>query len=269
MKLQSRLVSKIKGHEFNLAVNAAQSDQLTKMVLGNLRKIGGAVRSLRRGNVAAAARSLGTNQRPKPLTSKDVAGRWLEMQYGWLPTLSDTFEAAKAFEQLTQQRTSTHHASLKSRGSYEASLSPNLYRYPGRYTTTVRITAELTENPSAQRSMGLYDPLSVAWEIIPWSFVVDWFIPIGTYLENLAIIPSLTGRFLTSTHWKNVATYSNGGIHSSFITTTGTREFQEFGLIREVSTSLTTQRPSFVAPGLALNSRRILNAVALTRQLFR
>jgi hypothetical protein len=34
-------------------------------------------------------------------------------------------------------------------------------------------------------SAGLVNPLSIAWELLPWSFVVDWFIPVGNTLEAM------------------------------------------------------------------------------------
>lgn len=33
---------------------------------------------------------------------------------------------------------------------------------------------------------GLINPLSVAWELVPFSFVVDWFLPIGTYINSMS-----------------------------------------------------------------------------------
>lgn len=38
------------------------------------------------------------------------------------------------------------------------------------------------------------DPLVTAWELTPYSFVLDWFINIGAWVST--ITPSLTGRFL-------------------------------------------------------------------------
>jgi hypothetical protein len=34
--------------------------------------------------------------------------------------------------------------------------------------------------------LGLNSPVSLAWELIPYSFVVDWFLPIGQALEDLS-----------------------------------------------------------------------------------
>jgi hypothetical protein len=36
--------------------------------------------------------------------------------------------------------------------------------------------------------LGLTRPLSSAWELLPWSFVADWWLSVGTYLD--AIQPS-------------------------------------------------------------------------------
>jgi hypothetical protein len=33
--------------------------------------------------------------------------------------------------------------------------------------------------------LGLTNPLNVAWELVPFSFVVDWFIPIGSFFDGL------------------------------------------------------------------------------------
>jgi hypothetical protein len=39
-------------------------------------------------------------------------------------------------------------------------------------------------------SIGLINPSTVVWELIPFSFVVDWFLPIGNFLHGLS---ALTG----------------------------------------------------------------------------
>lgn len=56
----------------------------------------------------------------------------------------------------------------------------------GRKGAFVRL--DMTPNVqflSALGSLGLTNPLDVAWEVLPFSFVVDWFIPIGNWLNVL------------------------------------------------------------------------------------
>jgi hypothetical protein len=43
------------------------------------------------------------------------------------------------------------------------------------------------ENPALAQaaSLGLTNPATWVWEKIPWSFVVDWLLPIGAYLDSM------------------------------------------------------------------------------------
>jgi hypothetical protein len=35
------------------------------------------------------------------------------------------------------------------------------------------------------KQIGFDNPISLAWEILPYSFVLDWFLPIGDFLDGL------------------------------------------------------------------------------------
>lgn len=192
----NKLLGKIKGHTFNLGVEAGQASQTIGLLSGNLRKLGGAALALRRGDFATAARQLGTRPKTTRLKAKDVSGRWLELQYGWLPLLSSSFEAAKAFEAISAgPRKKIFRAVVK--GDREVNLSSSA-NFSAKTSVLVgrRLQYEMYEELSVVRQLGLEDPLSVAWELTPWSFVIDWFIPFGTYLSNLNQIPKLKGRWL-------------------------------------------------------------------------
>ena len=130
-----------------------------------------------------------------------------------------------------------------------------------------RIYYEMTEQMSAPRSLGLMDPLSVVWELIPYSFVVDWFIPIGTYLENLNTIPSLRGRFMTTTlrRFSGSAVSISPSYKWAVVPTTHT---SQVFLDRKISTSLSVPKPSFNSFEDAMSPKRIWNAIALAVQRF-
>ena len=65
--------------------------------------------------------------------------------------------------------------------------SPDRGRVILQKTTKVICTAGLritNPNTALLTQLGLTNPLLVAWDIIPFSFVVDWFIPVSTYLKR-------------------------------------------------------------------------------------
>lgn len=264
-RLQSKIVEKIKGHQFNLAVNIAQAHQLVNMVESTLLHFGRSIKYLKRGDFSSAARELGVGGKihQSRLNSRDVSGRWLELQYGWLPSLSDAFEAAKAYEAISQGRSARIVAVAGKGAVIDRSASPSNYSSEGYHIISKRCIIELEEEVSLSRSLGLLDPLSVLWEITPYSFVADWFLPIGSYLENLSVIPSLKGRFLM-TLYSRWDTRFTRAINPAYA---GSRRYGHGrDVTRTVLTSLTPQLPQFVNPITALTSRRIASAVSLFHQ---
>jgi hypothetical protein len=194
----SKLLTKIKGHEFNLGVETGQLRQTTGLLTSNLGKLGRAALALRRGDFSTAARQLGSSPRSTRLKSRDVSGRWLELQYGWLPLLSSSYEAMKAYEAITSgPRTHVYRTSAVEERLYNLSTSAN---YSARTKVKVgrKLQYEMYEELTVSRQLGLEDPLSIVWELTPWSFVIDWFLPFGSYLSNLNQIPKLKGRWLTT-----------------------------------------------------------------------
>jgi hypothetical protein len=202
-KALTKLLAKIKSHDLNLGVELGQMNQTVRLLAGNLGKLGRAALALKRGDFSTAARQLGTRPRGTRLKPSDVPGRWLELQYGWLPLLSSSFEAAKAFEEISNgPRKTTFVASGTRKVRYEASLSPTNHSCFVNARVGRRLQYEMYEEMSVPRQLGLYDPLSIAWELTPWSFVVDWFYPIGQYLSNLNQIPYLKGRWIVTDFYK-------------------------------------------------------------------
>lgn len=186
----------------------AQPTKIVDMCVQNLGRLGRSFMALRHGDFVTAARQLGAT-RPRRgrfynnaygvLTPKDLADRWLELQYGWKPLLSDTYEACKAYEARTSRPKSQRFTKQGTKsGTQDVLGAVAKDRIKLSQKRRLSYSYERTEMLSLPRSMGLYDPLSLAWEVLPWSFVVDWFVPIGTYLQNLNQIPFLSGRWLVT-----------------------------------------------------------------------
>lgn len=58
----------------------------------------------------------------------------------------------------------------------------------GGYSQTIKLQADLViTNPNLAMisQFGLANPLAIAWELVPFSFVLDWFVNVGDYLSSL------------------------------------------------------------------------------------
>lgn len=277
LKLQAKLLDRVKGHSFNMAVAAAEGPMLVSMVANNLLKFGRAVNSLKRGDFSGAAKQLGAKPKPSRLNKSDVSGRWLELQYGWLPALSDTYEAAKAFEALSKGPRSSMITVASGRKALQKQTGPGSLGICEWYNVesySRRIQYQLYEEMAASRQLGLMNPLSVVWERIPYSFVVDWFIPIGTYLDNLNQIPKLRGRFLTTVKRKKTGSKVKVGSSSQWSSVVEKVNYvpvddswESVSMTRTLSSSLSPPLPQFRFVG-SLKGKRVWNAIALASQIF-
>lgn len=269
LRLLAKLSEVVRGHSFDLGVNIAEAKESYRTIVGNLAAIGKALVAVKHLRFGDAFRALGVpHDGWKTLRSRDISGRWLELQYGWKPLVSQSYEAAKALEAVTGPRVLKFFASVGTKhGSYDGSQVPGQFKYPLAVSYSKRIHAELYEEVGLNRSLALVNPLQIAWEVVPYSFVVDWFLPIGTYLSVWQIIPSLKGRFLTTERWSQKLTgvVLKPGHQVEYNGTVKTESW--FRIVRTVSSSLAVPAPTFNRVDKALSPGHLKNAVALIHQL--
>jgi len=163
------------------------------MISDNVIALANSYRSLRRGDFRRAARFLKVH--PRNPVSKDIAGRWLELQYGWLPLLSDVYNLCEDKPTISGWKR-VHRVVDRSIPEYVSMETDAIAYTVTRCELHNRCTvgAFLTVKDSAVRrgsEYGLTNPALLAWEAIPFSFVVDWFLPVGSYLEALTALEGL------------------------------------------------------------------------------
>lgn len=261
----NKLAEKVRGHSFDGGINVAEASRSYGLVLGNLRSLGSGLVNLKRGKVSQAFRSLGVPKKDqRRLSARDVSGRWLEMQYGWRPLVDQAFEAAKAMEAMTRERIVRFSATSKRQKTVNNAPNGQIEVW-STVTYSRKLVAELREDLGTGRSLGLTNPASVVWEIVPYSFVIDWFIPVGSYLSALGVIPHLTGRFLTIEKGSWVGTRFKKVVSTSSYVD---RNLRSRALIykRTPSSSLSVPVPTLVPIPRALSPGRIKNAIALFHQ---
>jgi len=192
---------KIAEAKVNLAVAYAEASKTSDLILDTARRIDRAYRAFRKGNLKVVARELN-------ITPKRLHKSWLEYKYGWMPLLMDVKGAAEFFAQQHVVRPPRFKVTAREEFTKNSDFSSNLQGYGGlpgdwHITTlgsynmkaTVKFHCELTNPHLAElQQLGLTNPLLVAWELVPFSFVFDWFIHVGDYLTGLTALNGVTIR---------------------------------------------------------------------------
>jgi hypothetical protein len=172
-----------------------QRVQAEKMIANTVRRLAHAVKALRRGDLGGVARLLGQPSTRKRLTGRTVSQQWLEIQYGWKPLLSDVYDV---FEALTPiqgliRSIGRSHCDIPLSGVQEdpTFTSTNEIHISKKSKTTLYFTFPGDGALLQAAQGGLFAPLEVAWDLLPWSFLIDWFLPIGDYFQALNASVSL------------------------------------------------------------------------------
>jgi len=283
------------GIDANLAQDMAQLGQTIDLISHNVKKITQSVRYLKKGNISKATDSLlsGRSQRTripkgKPNRGKFVAENWLELQYGWKPLLQDIEGTLKAISNYVSAGGFVQRATGSAQSTSMYDFTWDFTRNSTGLSEPIRcISNETTKCKIVVRyrlsdpfkaffaQTGFTNPINLGWEILPFSFVVDWFLPIGPYLEALTAFDGLT--FLDGSQvqfTRAITAMSANASRTSSINPTSTAfEYTKYQAesIRLDRIKLTTF-PSLTFPSLKNGFSSVdhcANALALMRAAFR
>lgn len=276
-RAQSDLINQINGHNFNLGIAVGEGKRTVSMVRDTLGRLGLTALDLRRGNFKDAANRLsvggtGFKNNFRKAKLEDVSNAWLELQYGWRPLINDCYEAAKAFEKgSSSERKMVYMGRAGDQIQFNSAWIPSRYDAQHLVKRRVYLVAELSEDFdfSPRRALGLEDPSLVAWELVPWSFVVDWFVPIGTYLGNLQNMPRLKGRYRRTIRYRGKceAVIKNIPYNHDYDGAWAKGEYNYISRTCDPSV-LEVIPPRFKPLSEALSPMHIANAIALAHSRF-
>lgn len=176
------------GETLRMIRNPAKS--LRNSVDRYFRTLNSRVRTVKRGLTRSAHREA---------RRKIVSDTWLEYAFGWRPLLSDAKDAAKALASINEQippfqviSAFGEDVSLISQSLFTNQIQSAQWFQPrirkGKVRVIIRGVVDLTPRSRKlfEPELWGFDPMSfvpTAWELVPYSFLVDYFTNVGDVLQ--------------------------------------------------------------------------------------
>jgi len=292
----SALTGRLKDQSVNLGVVVGEGRQTINLFVNTAKRVSSSFRAIKRGDFRAAADALGGVTLPSGLSGirgsnlkrqiadhrigyrHAIGNAWLELQYGWKPLLSDVFGACEHLANQRFRMPRYKETASKSRtvNSRESGGTSDYFEEIVRVDhTSVKYVVYFSgdENHSLS-SLGLVNPLSIAWELVPYSFVADWFIPIGNYLNNLDATSGLNFvKGCRTVFHRNIATKTRTGrsyedANNVVVNSNNIKGYSEHVLLGR---SVLGSFPKPALPGFKnpFSPYHIANALALLSQTFK
>lgn len=187
-RICAELYVKAGRRQVNYGEALAESKSTFRMLVSSVQTLAKAALAARRGNFSEVARHLGVDaisfRKGTPGSSK-----WLAYQFGWLPLMSDIVDTSQLLQKGLQTGPQLFSAVRNLSFTEDWGNRPvSWYQKVETNTRTFRYKAKawwkISDSTVASLSqLGLLNPLEVAWAVQPFSFVVDWFLPVSTLLE--------------------------------------------------------------------------------------
>ena len=245
-----------------MTVLVPELGKTTDMFMDLTRSVYEGYRRLRRGQWIQGA--IFDSRRMKK-RDREIAKKWLEYSYGWKPLMSDIYglyqelqrDHASDFQYIKASGTFSRKQNTKSGRWTQVTVD---YEHSVRLNARFRYMAQL----HSRASVGLTNPLATAWELIPYSFVLDWAINIGEYLNNLDALVGVIDHSLYST--ERVSKRVTGVYKQA--TKQGSPGTGEDGLVtlsRSIAAPISTSPPPVL--NINMGTNRVASALALLRTL--
>lgn len=278
-RAKAEAINKARNQKLDLSESLVDIDKTVLMVARRAGQVITAWNHVRHGKIKQAFNTLGLT--PKSLTSKELAKKWLELQYGWLPLLNDIHDGVSLVNTGLGLPESTFTVSRNLTQPLLPAWSADIAVGFGGISQEIDVTASVRVKHRTRiknatvaylTSLGLENPAYLIWVGTPFTFVVDWLLPVSDWLQ--AITAPLGLSYVNgymSTHIEGVldtkieyysptangqnVRYKEGAFHSRI-------SFVE--LRREAFTGFPTWLPYFRFP--FSNPKRIVTTVALLEQ---
>lgn len=186
-KVVNKIYDKVNRNQVHLGNMVAERAQTYKMVLDAYKSLYNLI-SLKKGFLKSVLNVL---KSPRAL-SQSMANGFLAFRFGVEPLASDL---ALALHRLAADPTSGEIVVRSNSKKKVHNLNLGGCRFTGEIEMSYVCKASVSNLfGQAAADLGLLDPTQILWEVAPWSFVVDWFLPVGDYIQSMTSTQNLMFR---------------------------------------------------------------------------
>lgn len=189
--LLNRLESKVHQGKVDLLTALAERKESIQMIQKRVNQAVPLIINYKRESQSLERKIRKAAYAPKKLKRlvKLLSDLRLEFSFGWAPIASDLYALGNEI------MPPIFFADVTASYSEEQYITAP-FGYEGDYMGGVRLKAfcqlSMSDPFSASASqIGLTDPAVTAWELVPWSFAVDWIWPLGDYLRQANMFSGL------------------------------------------------------------------------------
>jgi len=269
----AQLIDHVRSGPAQLGVAFAEWGQSFDMIANRAIGISRAFDTLRKGKFRYFLREL----RIKPMrkdrnrirnVSSDVSNLWLEYSFGWRPLVQDIYDACTTLSKPLPGGRCFGQGKQDFVYSWQQSAPGLILRARG--ITKVRQGGDFfVTNPNLYllQQLGIMNPLSIAWELVPFSFLADWVFDIGSFLggfTDLAGITVVRPYYSRTTRYTNLV-YNRYKLGSK---SEDTGPIVQKGTVFVRKTTLIKPKPNFhIIANVGRSWKRAANAVSLLAQI--
>lgn len=260
--VRAKFLGKLKADKASLGVSAAGWRQSADMITGRWNKVADFFRYKARDYPKWKKRRPGARSLAQTRAS-DV----LENQFGWVPLVQDIVGAASVMCNGIPPDwiRATHREVLRQRFREDNGYFVHLIEAEGVGSVTFAARA-VVDNPNLWllNQLGLINPATVAWDLVPWSFVVNMFVNVNSIIESVTDTMGVTLTDFSETRTRSL-TYSE-----TYLAKPGRPEYRGYDRVtssvldkyRRIG-SLPTPKVQFKMPDASLSLAVIAGSLAI------
>lgn len=198
-RLYAKVVDRVRGSASQGLTAAVEWRSSLEMITQRAIQLGQAYRHVRKLELAKAARVLGMEPRHAKKAQSRAARKaspesaWLEYWMGWAPLYGDIYNALDVLQRpYPDEHFRTGFAFGNSpapqvTGNPSSSVNYGRKDHKGyAYISAYGKFRVTNHNLYRANQLGLINPATTLWEIVPFSFIVDWFTNVGQVLNGMS-----------------------------------------------------------------------------------